>query len=148
MHPLILSAFLDELEKIGMARIGFEGGAHVALRLMERAGVPRARMGIVERSIKAALREPGGNKHLGQGEFFLPIGDRGTLVFTPRAEAGHVASTFLGPGMTPKGRHIGQSTLSKDEVDEMKRKLKKALKAAESSRPSRPTGLGGRTVFR
>lgn len=133
---LLVAAFMDEIEKISMARIGIDSGGHVALRLLQRANIPRTGMGTAERALKRALREPAGMQHLGPGDFFLPVGDKGTLVFSNRGEAGHVASTFLGPGMAPKGRHIGQSSLSKADVKAMKKKVKMALKPPSS--PKRP----------
>jgi hypothetical protein len=64
-----LPSFLNELEKIAMARVGLDPGAHVALRLMERVpGLTRRGALEAERRILQALQKPGGSmKYLGKG---------------------------------------------------------------------------------
>lgn len=140
MHDVLVNAFLDEMTKLSMARISMEPGSHVALRLMQRAGLSRSQSEVAERALKKAMRSAGGDKHLGQGDYFLPVGDKGTLVFSHRGQAGHVVSTLLGPGMTSRGQHIGRSGLEKEEVKALKKGIKRALKP-QASQPSGPTDL-------
>lgn len=136
MPDLVIQSCVAELEKIAMARIGFQPGGHVALRMMQRAKIPRGDLRAVEKSLKQAFREPGGMKHLGSGDFFLPVGDKGTVVFTRRGDAGHVVSTFLGPGMKPRGRHIDHSNLNANEVAEMTKRVNAALTPGGGAPPT------------
>ena len=156
-----LPSFLDELEKIAMARVGLDPGKHVALRLMERVpGLSRREALEAERRLLQALQKPGGvTKYLGRGDFSLPVrlGDNllGTAVMDDLGPTrGHVLRTFLGPNMSvrPSTRPISRSSLSRDEHKVLKkemRSVKKLLRGAGKPKASRDLSLpAGRRIFR
>lgn len=151
MNEFVALGFLQELEKLG--RVALERGAHVALRLQERAGLGGNAVAGFEHALKRTLEDAGGPRlHLGHDDFVIPLKGSGkhlgNLVLSKTPEGYHRVSSLLSPEMKANGRPLSASALSKPDREALESKLKKMVDGLPTSQPRAAAPQTGMRVTR